>query len=108
MENSFEERERIERARKKVKSIKGFYRHLTVYLFVNAFLWVLHIINMEPGESFWQWGNFTTAFFGAWGCYFMVQVFLAPTFFFGSDWEERKLKEILDKNRKTKKENRWE
>ena len=65
MENSFEERERIERARKKVKSIKGFYRHLTVYLFVNAFLWVLHIINMEPGESFWQWGNFTTAFF--WG-----------------------------------------
>ncbi|QEE51351.1 2TM domain-containing protein [Flavobacterium alkalisoli] len=108
MENSFEERERLERAKKKVKSIKGFYRHLTVYLFVNAFILISRAIGMEPGEDFWRWGTFSTALFWGMGLLLHAASVFGTTIFFGSDWEERKLNEILEKNKKAKKENRWE
>ena len=37
MEDSFEQRQRLEKARKRVKSITGFYKLLIIYLLINGF-----------------------------------------------------------------------
>ncbi|WP_330442881.1 2TM domain-containing protein [Flavobacterium sp. C4GT6] len=108
MENTFQENLRVERARKRVKAIKGFYRHLVVYMCINAFILVMHYINMDPGQSFWEWHTFSTAI--PWGIGLLlhgVSVF-GRNVFFGSNWEERKINEIMEQNKKRKSENRWE
>ena len=104
--NSFEEHHRLEKAKKRVKSIKGFYRHFAIYLAVNVFIWISHFIDMEPGENFFEWGNFSTAIL--WGVVVVIHaisVFL-PNLFFSKDWEERKIKEIMDRNKN--KGSKWE
>ncbi len=106
MENSFEEKQKLERARRKVKSIKGFYKHFAAYLFVNISLLIIRLINLGPEEDFFEWGTFTTAII--WGVGLLIHglgVF-GPNVFFGKDWEERKIKEIMDRNRNSGK--RWE
>ena len=49
MEDSFEQRQRLEKARKRVKSITGFYKHLIIYLLINGFLLIMKAINLDPG-----------------------------------------------------------
>lgn len=91
-------------ALKKVKRLKGFYTHAIVYVVVNLMIVVVNIQNLEPGESYFKLENFFTAFF--WGIGLLahaLSVFL-PGMILGSDWEERKIKEIMDKD----KNNRWE
>ena len=72
MENEFLEEKRYLRAQKKLKAIKGFYWHLFWYLAVNIFLWVSIIINLDEGESFFQYGHFFTAFFWGIGLFFSL------------------------------------
>lgn len=91
-------------ALKRVKKIKGFYTHAIVYVVVNLMIVVVNIQNLEPGENYFQLKNFFTAFF--WGIGLAahgLSVFL-PGMILGSDWEERKIKEIMDKD----KNNKWE
>ncbi|WP_055442416.1 2TM domain-containing protein [Lacinutrix himadriensis] len=92
--------ERIERARKQVKRIKGFYTHLLIYVVVNLIFVFINIQNLDPGESYFQLRNFIT--FGTWGIAIIIHalsVFL-PNFVFGSDWEERKIKKFMEKEEK--------
>lgn len=91
-------------ALKKVKRIKGFYTHAFVYLIINLIFVVINIQNLDEGESYFQWHNFITAFF--WGIGLLahgLSVFL-PGMILGSDWEERKIKELMEKE----KNNKWE
>lgn len=86
-------------AQKEVKRIKGFYKHLIVYLAVNIMIVFLNIRNLKDGESYFQWHNFTTAFF--WGIGLLahgLSVFL-PNYLLGKDWEERKIREFMEKER---------
>jgi hypothetical protein len=91
-------------AYKRVKRIKSFYTHLAVYILVNLFLVGVNYRNLEIGESYFQWHNFTTAFF--WGIGLVAHAFsvFAPNFILGDQWEERKIKEIMDKEKNEK----WE
>lgn len=91
-------------ALKRVKRIKGFYTHAMVYLVVNTMIVIINIQNLEVGESYFQWHNFITAFF--WGIGLLshgLSVFL-PTMILGSNWEERKIKELMEKEKNSK----WE
>lgn len=104
MENNQMEQERYLRAQKKVKSIKGFYTHALIYVVINLMIVAINIQNLNPGESYFQWHNFTTL--GFWGIGLLAHgmtVFM-PDFLLGKNWEERKIKEFLDKD----KGNRWE
>jgi 2TM domain len=106
MENSFEEENRLKKARKKVEAIKGFYKHLAAYVLVNTFLIVMHAINLEPGEQFWTWGTFITAL--SWGVGLLahwLSVF-SRTLLFNKDWEDRKIQEYMD--REKNRSNKWE
>ena len=97
MERNYIEEERYLAAKKKVKKIKGFYVHLLVYVLVNLFLLVSIYLNLDEDESIFQFGHFTTAIF--WGI--GVVIHGISTFgldmIFGKNWEERKIKEYMDK-----------
>ncbi len=101
-ENNFEER--YQYAQKRVKRLKGFYSHLAAYILVNIMIVFLNISNLDPGESYFQFENFFTAFF--WGIGLLahgVSVF-GHHLIFGKEWEEKKIKELMGKD----KQERWE
>ena len=104
MEHKFKEQEKYERAAKKVKRITGFYSHLLVYVVINLMIVVINVQNLDAGESYFQWQNFTTL--GFWGIGIVAHGFsvFMPDLILGKNWEERKIKEYMDKH----KNNRWE
>ncbi|MCL9805693.1 2TM domain-containing protein [Flavobacterium amniphilum] len=91
-------------AAKRVKKIKGFYTHAAVYIMVNVMIIIINIQELDPGESYFQYHNFFTAFF--WGLGLLahgLSLFL-PGMLFGDNWEEKKIKELMEKD----KSNKWE
>ena len=85
------------RAKKKLDKLVGFYWHLAVYIIVNLFLIILIGVNSDRG--FWNFGTFATAIFWGIGLLFHFLGVFGPNFMFGKDWEKRKLKEFMDKDR---------
>ena len=77
------------RAKKRVEEIKGFYGNLIAYCVVIPFL---IFINYRTG-----WGHkwFFYPMFG-WGIGVVIQGFIV--FGYGSDWEERKIREFMKKD----------
>lgn len=102
MDYSFDEQRKLEKAKRRVKDIKGFYKHLAAYLVINIFLLVLHAVNMKEGENFFRWTTFITA--GSWGLGLMAHYFsvFGANIFFSKGWEERKIKELMEKEKNRK------
>lgn len=108
MENSNLTQDEIkyQQALKRVKKIKGFYSHLLVYIVINSMLLIVNYNNLNDhgNGNFWKWQTFNTLIF--WGIGLLahgLSVFL-PSFMMGKDWEERKIRELMDKDKK----NKWE
>lgn len=103
-EEQYSSDSRYEEAAKRVKRIKGFYTHLMIYLLVNLFIVFLNFRDLKVGESYFQFKNFFTAI--CWGIGLLahgLRVF-GYDFFFGRDWEARKIKEFMEKEKNEK----WE
>ena len=82
-------------AKKRVKQIKGFYIHAAIYVCVNLLVIALKSLKYENIEIKDFFG------IGLWGIGLLVHglsVFL-PNFILGNDWEERKIRELMDKNK---------
>jgi hypothetical protein len=84
---------KYEQAKEQVEKIKGFYVHATIYfIFVPVFIWLNYISNAG-----FPWAIFPI---GGWG--FGLMGHAAETFnynpFFGKEWEERKIKDLMDKD----------
>ncbi|MBE9489680.1 MAG: 2TM domain-containing protein [Bacteroidetes bacterium] len=96
----FNKEEAYLRAKKKLDKLKGFYWHLAAYIIVNIFLISMVSGNLHEGESFWQFETFATAIF--WGIGLMFHFFgvFGPGFLFGKNWEERKINEFMDKDKR--------
>lgn len=102
--NMTSEELKYQQALKRVKKIKGFYSHLLVYIVINTMLLVVNYNNSGDNDNFWRWQTFNTVFF--WGIGLTahgLSVFL-PSFMMGKDWEEKKIKELMEKE----KQNKWE
>lgn len=87
-----EQDERYERARKRVHTLRDFYQHLMVFSLVNTFLFILNLLTYT---DYW-W--FIYPLFG-WGIGLAAHAI--STFsggFFGGKWEERKIKEYMEKD----------
>ncbi len=86
--------EDYKKARKKVKAKKGFYSHLTAYLIVNSFLFLMNILT-DPSDPWFQYPLL------AWGvslAFHYVGVFGIPGVNYNdSDWEEREIEKELNK-----------
>ena len=86
------EETRYQKAKERVEAIKGLYIHLTVYVVVNLMLFSINMIASPDGLwFFWPlmgWGiglafHALSVFgFGRW---------------FGADWEEKKIAELMKK-----------
>jgi len=98
------ERQKFERARKRVKAIAGFYKHLMVYVLVNLFLISMKYIKLDPGENLFEFSTFSTAFFWGIGLAFHGLGVFGVNVFLGHDWEEKKINELMNKNQG----NKWE
>jgi len=98
MENN-QQNIRYREAVKRVKKLKGFYIHLMVYCFVNIFIIIAKALSLDAGEKFWEWDLLKLPFF--WGIGLLahgLSVFL-PSMILGSNWEEKKIKELMEKNK---------
>ncbi len=98
MENFREDK--LERAKKRVQELKGFYIHATVYTVINIFILVnIYVRTDYDNEGFWKFGHFLTPFFWGIGLLFHgLKVFDANPFF-GKNWEERKIKKYMNEDR---------
>ncbi|GAB0154843.1 2TM domain-containing protein [Chryseobacterium sp. Alg-005] len=99
MENMNENDIRYKEAARRVKRIKNFYVFTFVYAAVNLFILFLNYKELEPGETIWKAKYFMLPFF--WGIGLIgygMSVFL-PGFILGNKWEEKKIKELMDKNK---------
>lgn len=97
---------RYKEAQKQVKRMKRFYVHAIVYVVINTMLLVERFQDLDAGESLWEWKNFSTLFF--WGIGLTahgISVF-APTLILGRDWEEKKIKQFMVKEKET--QNKWQ
>lgn len=99
MENQFQKGERYFAAQKRVKNIKGFYVHLTVYVFVNIFL--SFQIYWSSKNEFWRWESFSPALFWGIGLLAHGTSVFGTNLLFGKNWEERKIKELMEKDKKS-------
>lgn len=86
-------------AKKRVKKLKGFYSHLTIYILVNLFIVFINIQDLKPGESYFQYKNFITLFFWGIGLLAHGMSVFVPQFVLGRNWEERKIKELMNKEK---------
>ncbi len=104
METNSNEEIRYQEALKRVKKIKGFYTHLIVYLVINLMIVIVNIQDLNPGESYFKKENFLTAFF--WGIGLLAHALstFVPTLILGSNWEEKKIQQLMKKE----KNNKWE
>ncbi|WP_267403608.1 MULTISPECIES: 2TM domain-containing protein [unclassified Chryseobacterium] len=83
-----------EKAAKRVKEIKGFYGNLTSYCLVIPFLIVLNMIT-SPGHLWFFWPML------GWGIGLAAHGI--NTFGIGKDWEEKKIKQLMEEERRNTK-----
>ena len=90
-----EEEIKYQRAKKRVEELRGFYVHLGVYVLVNLFLFLLNIIT-TPDNLWFYW------VLVPWGIAIVGHALSVFGFGrkLGADWEEKKIREIMDKEEK--------
>ncbi|HQZ25435.1 MAG TPA: 2TM domain-containing protein [Flavobacterium sp.] len=101
METNYQEEERYFQAKKRVEEIKGFYGNLIAYIAVNIGLMVINLLT-SPEYLWFFWPML------GWGIgvlFHGMKVFNYMPFF-GKEWEEKKIKEFMDKEEQSK--NTWQ
>jgi hypothetical protein len=91
-QNIYNENMAFMRAKDRVEKLKGFYGNLISYCCVIP---VLIFINLQSGGFQWFWFPM-----GGWGMGLIFHAF--ETFGYGKSWEEKKIQEILNKDKQTK------
>ncbi|MDT0554429.1 2TM domain-containing protein [Patiriisocius hiemis] len=101
---------KIEKAKKRIKDIKGFYSHLAVYLVINLIiiLVMFDVKDMVRGyqtmDDFNTWftlNTFSTAILWGIGLFIHWLYVFGPSFKLFKKWEERKIKEFIEKEEET-------
>lgn len=94
MKTSNTDQKLYNKAKKRVKDIKGFYTHLAVYCVIIPTIIFVNL-NFEP-HFHWFW--FSTI---GWGIGLFIHwftVFGLNLIGVGQDWEENKIKELMKKD----------
>jgi hypothetical protein len=90
-----EDQDAYRRARRRVREIRGFYVHVAVFVAVNI---LLHLINfVATPKVYWAFWPLV-----GWGIGLLAHGLATFRWmpFLGKDWEERKIRELMDKNRR--------
>jgi 2TM domain len=88
--------------RRRVHRLADFYRHLFVYVLVNAGLWVFNawtISQMSGKANAWMWWAVWPTLW--WGVGILIHGLsvLQWLSFFSQDWEDKKVKELMERDR---------
>ncbi|HCE55272.1 MAG: 2TM domain-containing protein [Lutibacter sp.] len=94
MKTAYTEEQKYIRAKKNVEKMKKFYADLLAYLLVIPFL---IYINLKFSPEF-QWFWFPMIGWGI-GLTFHALGAFNHNLIFGKDWEDRKIKEFMDKDK---------
>lgn len=93
--DNYNENKAYRRARKRVKEIKSFYYHLTCYCVVIP---ILIVINLTFTPEYY-WFPFSMCGWGL-GLFFHSMEAFKYNPFLSKNWEERKMKEFLEQEKK--------
>ncbi|MFC1721602.1 2TM domain-containing protein [Patescibacteria group bacterium] len=96
MEVDQKDSQRYQRAKKRVKEMREYYTHLIVYAGVNVMLFVINWLT-APGTWWFYW---VTIFWGI-GIGWHTIAFFFTDRMEGSNWEERKIKEQMEKDKQS-------
>lgn len=102
--NDYNNDDKYLKAKKRVESIKGFYWHLAVYIIINGIITISKITrNISNGDSLYDalFDIGTIFIWIPWGIGVLIHglvVFEVFKFLLGKNWEERKIKELMEKD----------
>ena len=97
-----EEKSKYENAFKRVKRIKGFYSHLLVYIVINIMIIIVNVQSLDKGETYISLKNFSTTLFWGIGLAAHGLSVFGPNIVLGENWEEKKIKELMEKEKLNK------
>jgi len=81
---------KYQKARERVTALRGFYRHLTVYIIVNLGLFLINITT-SPERLWFFWPLM------GWGIAILLGALRVFGRTIGSNWERRKIDEFMNK-----------
>lgn len=96
MESNFTQEQQYLKARKKAKEIKGFYVHLIVNIFCIPIIVTVNLMFVPGFHFFWlAIGGILISIIIHW-----LIVFGFDKFNLGKEWEEKKIKELIQQDNK--------
>jgi uncharacterized membrane protein YhaH (DUF805 family) len=105
MEDYIQE-ERYLKAKERVKRLKSFYIHLSVYIIVNMVLLLLIYNGYEVKTNFWHLGSFFTPLGWGIGLAIHALIVFGPNLSFLRSWERKKLDQFIEEEQSNN--NQWE
>jgi two-component system LytT family sensor kinase len=87
--------EALRRARRRVHQLRGFYSSLFIYVVIIALLAVLNVVT----DSSYLWVGWVALFWGLGIAFHAYSVFVSQGPF-GREWEERKIRELMERERR--------
>lgn len=89
---------RFRRAKERVEAVRGFYIHLGTYLIINLGIFLVNWVTVAA--NVWQTWFFYWVLLG-WGVAVLINGFVVfgTDRFLGPEWEERKIREYLAKQK---------
>jgi hypothetical protein len=89
------EEQRYKEAKAEVEELKGFYWHLLAFVGVNITLFAINLVT-SPGGWWFYW---VTVFWGIALLWHGISVY-GGRHLMGKDWEEKKIQEIMERDKK--------
>ncbi|WP_228394017.1 2TM domain-containing protein [Chryseobacterium artocarpi] len=103
MMETFDENDiEYQKAKRQVERLRSFYAHLFVYVIVNLMIVYYNYTHLKPGESYFQFKNFFTATFWGIGLLAHAAVVLLSKNGYLQRWEEKKIRELMEKDHSEK------
>ncbi len=84
--------EKYKKAKKRVDELKKFYGNLVTYCVINIMLIIINLVT-NPDKLWFYW---VTIFWGLGILLHASKVFILKGKFLGQEWEEKKIKQIMD------------
>jgi len=101
-QSRIQEDDKVKRARERVRRIKNFYSSVITYVIVSIILLIINLITNR--HHLWFYWIILI-----WGAILLIQainLFTIRDRFLGESWEEKKMKDLLDKEDKRNKNNK--
>ncbi len=90
--------EKYEKAKKRVEELRKFYGNLVTYAIINVILVIINLVT-SPASLWFYW---VTIFWGIAILLHASRVFVFKGKFLGEEWEEKKIKKIMEREGKSK------